>query len=294
MKLRLCFSGLLLAGGVPLLLARFPPAMTRGAAARFLDQSTWGATPADIAHLEAIGFPAWLNEQFAASPSPIPDVAADATTLDPVREAFLANAVNGPDQLRQRVAFALGEIWVVSNVKLKPPAIPPYLRLLANDAFGNYFTLMNDVTLSPAMGHYLDMVDNDKPASGQEANENYARELNQLFTIGTVTLNPDGTVMLDGSGQPIPTYDANVVGIQPRIHRLDLRAAAGRRIPQAQSRELGRPHGGGGIESRRRHEDSAQRANARGESDGGGRSAGRAGEHLQSPQRRAVRVPAAH
>jgi len=211
MKLRLCYPGLLLAGAFPLLLAQSPPPLTPGAAARFLDQSTWGATPADVAHLQAIGPSAWLAEQFAASPSPIPDVAADATTLEPVREAFFASAVSGHDQLRQRAAFALSEIWVVSNVKLKPPAIPPYLRLLAADAFGNYLTLMNDVTLSPAMGHYLDMVDNDKPAGGQEANENYARELNQLFTIGTVMLNPDGTVRLNGSGQPVPTYDADVV-----------------------------------------------------------------------------------
>lgn len=211
MKLRLCCLSLLLAGACPLLPAQSPSPMTPGAAARFLDQSTWGATPADVAHLQAIGPSAWLGEQFAASPSPIPDVAVDARTLDPVREAFFTNATGGHDQLRQRVAFALSEIWVVSNVKLRAPAIPPYLRLLAADAFGNYFALMNDVTLSPAMGHYLDMVDNDKPAAGQEANENYARELNQLFTIGTVMLNPDGTIMLDGTGQPIPTYDASVV-----------------------------------------------------------------------------------
>ena len=184
--------------------------MNPGAAARFLDQATWGATPADVAHLQQIGTAAWLKEQFAASPSPIPDVTATATSLDNVREQFFVNAVSGPDQLRQRVAFALSEIWVVSNVKLKPQAIPPYLRLLANDAFGNYFDLMHDVSLSPAMGHYLDMVNNSKPAPGQEADENYARELNQLFTIGTVMLNPDGTVVLN-AGQPVPTYDASIV-----------------------------------------------------------------------------------
>jgi uncharacterized protein (DUF1800 family) len=184
--------------------------MNPGAAARFLDQATWGATPADVGHLQQIGTAAWLKEQFAASPSPIPDVTATATNLDNVREQFFVNAVSGPDQLRQRVAFALSEIWVVSNVKLKPQAIPPYLRLLANDAFGNYSDLMHDVSLSPAMGHYLDMVNNSKPAPGQEADENYARELNQLFTIGTVMLNPDGTVVLS-AGQPVPTYDASVV-----------------------------------------------------------------------------------
>lgn len=191
--------------------ARYSPAMTPGAAARFLDQGTWGATPAAVAHLQQMGFSGWMREQFAAPPSQIPDVPDTATSLDAVRQQFFVNAVSGSDQLRQRVAFALSEIWVVSNVKLKPQAIPPYLRLLSDNAFGNYFDLMNAVTLSPAMGRYLDMVDNGKPAAGQEANENYARELNQLFTIGTVMLNPDGTVMMDGSGQPVPTYDANVV-----------------------------------------------------------------------------------
>jgi uncharacterized protein (DUF1800 family) len=185
--------------------------MTPGAAARFLDQATWGATPADVAHLQQIGPTAWLTEQFAAAPSPISDVPDTLTSLDPVRQEFFANAVSGGDQLRQRVAFALGEIWVVSNVKLKAQAIPPYLRLLSDNAFGNYFDLMNAVTLSPAMGHYLDMVNNDKPAAGQEANENYARELNQLFTVGTVILKPDGTLLLDSSGQPVPTYDQGVV-----------------------------------------------------------------------------------
>ncbi len=190
--------------------AQSSPPMTPGAAARFLDQATWGAAPADVAHLQQVGPIAWLKEQFAAPPSEIPDVPATATSLDTVRQQFFVNALSGPDQLRQRVAFALSEIWVVSNVKLKPQAIPPYLRLLASDAFGNYFDLMHDVSVSPAMGHYLDMVDNGKPPAGQEADENYARELNQLFTIGTVMLNPDGTLALSG-GQPVPTYDASVV-----------------------------------------------------------------------------------
>lgn len=214
--------------------AQNSPTVTPGAAARFLDQAAWGATPADIAHLQQVGFDAWLNEQFAMPPSAIPDVPDPIKPLNSVRQQFFVNAVSGRDQLRQRAAFALGEIWVVSNVKLKSQAIPPYLRLLSDRAFGNYFDLMNAVTLSPAMGHYLDMVNNDKPADGQEANENYARELNQLFTIGTVLLNPDGTVQTDGSGRPVPAYDQSVVqafaraftgwtyaplpGAQPRRH----------------------------------------------------------------------------
>ncbi|HTP89144.1 MAG TPA: DUF1800 family protein, partial [Bryobacteraceae bacterium] len=119
--------------------AQNSPTVTPGAAARFLDQAAWGATPADIAHLQQVGFDAWLNEQFAMPPSAIPDVPDPIKSLNSVRQQFFVNAVSGRDQLRQRVAFALGEIWVVSNVKLKSPAIPPYLRLLSDRAFGNYF-----------------------------------------------------------------------------------------------------------------------------------------------------------
>src|SRR5258708_35462377 len=84
----------------------------------------------------------------------------------------------------------------------------PYLNMLANDAFGNFFNLMKDVTLSPAMGEYLNMVNNDKPnpAAGTLANENYARALMQLFTIGTYVLNPDASPHLDATGNPAFTY----------------------------------------------------------------------------------------
>jgi uncharacterized protein (DUF1800 family) len=86
------------------------------------------------------------------------------------------------------------------------PNMPPYLNLLANDAFGNWYTIMNDVTTSTAMGFYLDMINSAKPAAGEIANENYARENLQLFNIGLVLLNQDGSPQLDSSGNQIPTY----------------------------------------------------------------------------------------
>jgi uncharacterized protein (DUF1800 family) len=110
--------------------------------------------------------------------------------------------------LRQRVAFALSQIFVTSNVTVPPQGMAPYLRTLSADAFTNYRTIMQDVTLSPAMGLYLNMVDNDKPntTNGTHANENYSRELMQLFTLGLNLINSDGSLQLDGNGNPIPTY----------------------------------------------------------------------------------------
>jgi uncharacterized protein (DUF1800 family) len=115
-------------------------------------------------------------------------------------------AITGPDQLRQRVAFALSEMFVVSTQSVAGQAIPQFHNALANDAFGNFSAIMKDVTLSPAMGAYLNMIDSAKPPAGQIANENYARELMQLFSIGLYQLNQDGSLQTDGSGNPIPSY----------------------------------------------------------------------------------------
>jgi len=112
------------------------------------------------------------------------------------------------------VAFALGQIMVVSAVEESTPTqLVPYLQILQDDAFANFRTLMKDVALSPTMGEYLDMRNNDKadPARGTRANENFARENMQLFTIGLFQLNPDGTLMLDSNGNPIPTYDQTTI-----------------------------------------------------------------------------------
>jgi uncharacterized protein (DUF1800 family) len=190
------------------------------AAGRFLDQATWGPTVSSISDLETTGMSAWLNNQFTLNVSDIPDQAIlDAAgtsnnSLGPVQAAFFANAVNNPDQLRQRVAFALSEIWVVSTEAVTPAyAYPPYWRVFRDNAFNNYRDIIMGMTLSPAMGRYLSMANNNKanPAKGTAANENYARELMQLFTIGLNQLNMDGSPALGIDGSPTPTYTQAIV-----------------------------------------------------------------------------------
>jgi len=183
-------------------------------AARFLDQAAFGPDAASIAQVQSVGLQTYLNEQFAAPISPYPDPSTTGFGIGQVQARFFTNAVHGPDQLRQRVAFALGQIMVASAVEENSPAqIVPFLQLLKNDAFVNFRTLMEDVTLSPTMGEYLDMRNNDKadPTRDTRANENYARELMQLFTIGLFELNQDGSLQLDSNGNPIPTYDQSTI-----------------------------------------------------------------------------------
>jgi uncharacterized protein (DUF1800 family) len=188
------------------------PVVTSAAAERFIEQSTFGPTPQLTTQVQQLGFDSFLQNQFSAPISPYPTPAASDSGLENVQNQFFINAVNGPDQLRQRVAFALNEVFVVSENKVSDPTgYTLYMRALENDALGNYYDVMKDVTLTAAMGHFLDMVNNDKPAAGQHANENYARECMQLFTLGLNQLNPDGTPVLDGSGNPIPTYTQNDV-----------------------------------------------------------------------------------
>jgi uncharacterized protein (DUF1800 family) len=212
-----------------------PPAVdlshvTQSDAARFLTQATFGPTLADIATLDSEGYDAWFAYQMAlpetshraatqadAAAFPPPSTSA-FTVVESNREAaWWKIAVTAPDQLRQRVAFALGEIFVVSDqassLTNQPEALAGYDDLLANDAFGNFRQLLQDVTLSPVMGNYLNMLRNAaaNPAKGTAADENYAREVMQLFTIGLNLLQPDGSLQLDASGQPIPTYDQDTV-----------------------------------------------------------------------------------
>lgn len=188
------------------------PIVSQSAAVRFLEQSTYGPTPELVTQLQQTGFDLFLQSQFAAAVSTYPAPLATDTNLTKVQNQFFLNGVNDADQLRQRLAFALNEIWVVGANKVSDPTgYTNYIQALTNDALGNYYDVMTDVTLTPAMGHWLDMVNNDKPATGNHANENYARELMQLFTMGLSQLNPDGTQMLDGFGNPIPTYTQNDV-----------------------------------------------------------------------------------
>ncbi len=198
-----------------------PQPPSERAAVRFLQQCTFGPTPDLIAHVRALGFDGFLEEQFALLPSLYPNPVPDSTGKThwlPTQQHFFVNAVSGPDQVRQRMAWALLEMWVVSGVKLnRPEQMLPYVRMMESDAFGHFRTLMGDVTLSPAMGHYLDMVNNNKPTSGKGANENYSREVLQLFTIGLEKLNPDGSPQPGANGQPVATYDQEVIEELARV-----------------------------------------------------------------------------
>ena len=123
--------------------------------------------------------------------------------------------------------FALSELFVISSqdaiVGQMPRGVANYYDMLGNDAFTNYRQLLQDVTLSPMMGIYLSILANDKGDATRDPDENYAREVMQLLTIGLNQLNPDGTPQLDGSGNPIPTYGLNdVVGHGQSLYRLQL------------------------------------------------------------------------
>ncbi|MCS7316013.1 MAG: DUF1800 domain-containing protein [Bryobacterales bacterium] len=192
------------------------------AASRFLEQAAWGPSPESVMRVRQLGFERWIEEQFDAPMSDYPPVPEDdnAQSLTPLQRRFFYNAVHGQDQLRQRVAFALHQIWVVSGLKTNQARMmTPYLQLLHRLAFDNYFTLMKEMTLNPTMGRYLDMVNNTKadPRRGTSPNENYAREIMQLFTIGTVRLNPDGTPQRDAEGMPIPTYSQRTIENLARV-----------------------------------------------------------------------------
>jgi uncharacterized protein (DUF1800 family) len=188
------------------------PAVSYTQAARLLDQTTFGPTLSTIQLVQQIGVAAYLNQQLATPttlmpPIPNPPVAAcPAGTEFCAQSGFWQIALTGNDQLRQRVAFALSEMFVVSTNMANSRTIPSYQNLLANDAFGNFSQIINDVTLSAAMGQYLDMLNSGVAPAGQIADENYGRELMQLFTTGLSMMNPDGSPQLDAQGLPQPVY----------------------------------------------------------------------------------------
>ncbi len=177
-----------------------PLAITYG---RFLDQTTFGPTPVLTAHARQVGMQAFLQEQFNTPESSWPPLAT-AQRSDAV-DAFFANASKGQDQLRQRVIYALSEITVIAmNKNTNGNELVPWLQLLSRNAFGNYKTLLKELTLDASMGKYLDLVNSG--VQGSAPNENYPREVMQLFSIGLFMLNQDGSQMLDASNNPIPTY----------------------------------------------------------------------------------------
>lgn len=209
---------------------------------RFLEQTTWGPTDSDLAHLRSVGMLPYLNEQFN-TPVAFPAVQSnypatplypinqpspcDATcirdnySLYPLQKQFMTNALTQPDQLRQRVAFALHKVLVVAGIPLNSNETSwyaPYLQTIDRNAFGNFRTLLYEITLNPGMGEYLNMRGNSVVnRANPTPNENYAREFMQLFSIGVDTLNQDGTPVLDGQGNRVPSYDQTTIANLARV-----------------------------------------------------------------------------
>lgn len=194
---------------------------TRADAARFLEQATFGATDAGIDRVMQLGYAAWINEQLAMAGNRLQPRMDYYRTLDDGYffhdrnqlhySAWYWASITGQDQLRQRMAFALSEIFVVSyanaEVRFNYEVMPYYYDMLLKNAFANYRTLLEEVTLHPGMGLYLSHRANakDDAATGARPDENFAREVMQLFSIGLWELNRDGSRKLQ-NGQPIPTY----------------------------------------------------------------------------------------
>jgi hypothetical protein len=188
------------------------------AARRFLEQAAFGPTPSDASNVQSLGMQGWLTQQFNLPQ--VSNYTNITSSQGGMPSLLLTNAVMNSDQLRQRVAFALSQIFVVSLQKIIwNDNMVLFQNMLLSDAFTNYRQIMADVTLSPAMGQYLDMANNAmaNPATGAVANENYARELMQLFSLGTQMLNQDGSPQLSG-GLPIPTYSQASIGEFARVY----------------------------------------------------------------------------
>ena len=189
-------------------------------ASRFLSQTTYGATEAEISRVRAAGYSQWIDQQMV-TPAPTGHlaeidarVAAGASTNNvEFYYSYWRQAVTGPDQLRQRMKLALSEIFVISlsDSTISYRGAGAYYDMLGANAFGNFRTLLEQVTLHPQMGIYLTWLANQKedPVTGRQPDENYAREVMQLMTIGLYELNLDGTQKTDASGRPIPTYTAD-------------------------------------------------------------------------------------
>lgn len=213
-------------------------------ASRFLMQASFGPVPQDIDAVRQSGYAAWIDSQLllpasylqpyikaikADAAGPRADKSYNFNDLDKfvygnnVTTPFARNAVGAPDQLRQRVAFALSQIMVVSRrdaqLEEKPEGMANYYDTLVRNATGNYGTLLREVALHPAMGWYLSHVGNQKadPSIPRYPDENFAREVMQLFSIGLWELNPDGSRKLDGNGEPIPTYDNGTITEMARV-----------------------------------------------------------------------------
>ncbi len=210
----------------------------------------------DFNHLRAIGIPAYINEQFNMSPqfsdssnpkfllssdypasTPYPQFypasppapACDSSTtcfrdnytLYPLQKQFMLNALTQSDQLRQRTSFAFHKFIVVGGQVLNSNQafwFAPYLQTIDRNSLGNFRTLLYEITLNPGMGEYLNMRGNSVVSqTNPTPNENYAREIMQLFSLGTDTLNQDGTPTLDAQGNRVPTYDQTTITNLARV-----------------------------------------------------------------------------
>jgi uncharacterized protein (TIGR03437 family) len=194
-------------------------AMPYASAVRFLEMTTWGPTPQNIVDMQTMGPTAWLAAQFAAPASAWPDPDSTTEGVARLQTAFFNIALNGGDQLRQRTSFALAQILVASAVKdTLFEQMVSYQRFMADYAFGTYRDALTATTLNPSMGYFLDMVNNAKanPATGTAANENYARELMQLFTLGLVQLDSQGNPITSG-GATVPEYDQSTVSAMAKV-----------------------------------------------------------------------------
>ncbi|HEX4119434.1 MAG TPA: DUF1800 family protein [Verrucomicrobiae bacterium] len=194
------------------------------AASRFLIQATFGPSAEDIATVQSMGYSNWINYQFSLPASHMLPVVVANESANPEFpfpsadwfNAWWEQSITAPDQLRQRVAFALSEIMVVSEngvLQNHASALASYYDTLLDNAFGNYRALLENVTLASAMGLYLDVQGNTAGSmiTGLHADENYAREVEQLFSIGLNRLWPDGSLVMNAEGNLVPTYDQNVV-----------------------------------------------------------------------------------
>lgn len=215
-------------GSTPTATGPAPVVISDSDAARLVTQATFGVTDSDIEQVKSKGYSTWVSDQLALAPSAshqafverrltemqVTNARATITATE-FYQSFWSQAVSSPDQLRQRVKFALSQIFVISladpNVDARGAA--SYYDMLGQRAFGNYRDLLQAVTLHPMMGIYLTSLGNQKEdaVTGKQPDENYAREVMQLMSIGLYKMNTDGSAVLDSSGALVPTYTAQDV-----------------------------------------------------------------------------------
>lgn len=191
---------------------------------RLMTQATYGPTLADMNALIGTTAEEWVDAQMQL-PATYLSHGLDNANTDQWNEyvnVWWRQSINAPDQLRHRVAFALSQLLVVSgqsSFSEEQQGLANYYDILMRNAFGNYRVLLEEVTLNPIMGEYLSMKGNRKPEpeNNVHADENYARELLQLFTIGLDQLNTDGTIKRDTDGVALPTYDQDTVENYARV-----------------------------------------------------------------------------